>query len=38
MGADGVVLQKDLGPETTPTAGNSIRAFDPAAGWTPAQD
>jgi len=38
MGADGVVLQKDLGPETTRTAGNSIRAFDAAAGWTPAQD
>jgi hypothetical protein len=33
MGADGVIHQKDLGPQATPSAGRTISAFDPSDGW-----
>ena len=34
--ADGIVYQKDLGPDTTAKAAKIV-AFDPGPGWTPAK-
>jgi hypothetical protein len=34
MGADGVVHQRDLGPDATTKAGVTIDTYDPGPGWT----
>ena len=36
VGQDGVVHEKDLGPETSATA-SAMRAFDPDASWSAVQ-
>ncbi len=36
VGPDGKVLQRDFGPDTQSVV-DSIRAYDPAASWTPAE-
>lgn len=38
MSDDGVVYQKDLGPEGTRTAAQNISVFDPSDGWTVTED
>jgi len=38
MCEDGVVYEKDLGPELTRAAVHHIRAFDPSDGWTITED
>jgi len=34
MSADGLIFERDLGLDVTPTAGVTIFTFDPAPGWT----
>lgn len=34
MGTDGVIYQKDLGPDETPEVSRHITAYDPSSGWT----
>jgi hypothetical protein len=36
VGENGIVLESDLGPDTL-AAGNAITAFNPGAGWVPAE-
>lgn len=38
MADDGVIYQKDLGPEGTRTAAETINEFDPSDGWTVTTD
>lgn len=38
MGSDGIVYEKDLGPDATRTAGNTINTFDPGSGWSITND
>lgn len=38
MADDGVIYEKNLGPEATRTAAQTINAFDPSDGWSVTED